>query len=131
MNGVASQTGYFGGIANTANLTGGAFTAATGFNGGGFIDWYLPSISELSTMYAQAKLWDSSNGAGSFWTHCGGNNLINANYWSSSSPVTPPVTPSTINSIPALSWEINGDTGFISQATVVGVNARVRAIRAF
>ncbi|KTD82781.1 DUF1566 domain-containing protein [Legionella waltersii] len=123
--GPSTQTGYFGGQLNTVNKSGGAFASATGFNGGGFSDWYLPSIFELGTMYSQARLWDSTHGAGNFWTHCAGVAFSNASYWSSSTSLT------TANPVPSFAWSINGNTGFVSQATVGVGTALVRAVRAF
>lgn len=126
--GTLNQTGYFGGSANTANAGGGAFAAATGFNGGGFADWYLPAIYELGTMYAQASLWDATNGPGNFWSHCGGVSLAATNYWSSSSSSN---TQATVNPVPSFAWQIAANTGFITQQTAGGAVGNVRAIRAF
>jgi hypothetical protein len=75
------------------------------YNGGGFSDWYLPSLMELRELYNQRNI-------------VGG--LLSSNYWSSSE----------INSFEA--WTINfGSATYAAVRTNKSNSAALRAIRSF
>lgn len=75
------------------------------YNGGGFSDWYLPSLMELRELYNQRNI-------------VGG--LLSGNYWSSSE----------ISSFEA--WAINfGTATYVGVRTNKSTNAALRAVRTF
>lgn len=112
----ATRVGIYGGIDNTSEIVrieeNGSYAAkiAQSHTGGGFGDWYLPSLEELRLMYNQKSV-------------IGG--FTNANYWSSTEiSGSPASNPSTM----AYAKDFNaGAEAPLSK----GSTARVRAIRKF
>ena len=106
----ATRIGF--GLANTnyiiANCSQAGIAArlCRSYTGGGYNDWYLPSLSELQQLYTKLK----QNGSGGF---------SSAYYWSSSE----------INSSPA--WNFNFSNGSAYIFTNKYLTSYVRAVRAF
>ena len=95
----ATETSYAAGLARA-------------YTGGGFTDWFLPSIDELAQMYTNKATINTTASAN------GGSNFANAYYWSS--------TESGISS----AWYKNLNHGYQSDGSKYG-EKDVRAVRAF
>jgi len=110
----AGKSGINGGSFNTDRIisTHGAGLGVTyaallasDYNGGGYGDWYLPSIDELNLMYTNLHL----QGVGGF---------ASAFYWSSTEPST------------SFAWILDFGTGDIGMSHK-SLQRRIRAVRAF
>jgi hypothetical protein len=118
----ALGTAIGNGAANTTAMiaacpSGGAGNSARAYTGGGFMDWFLPSLGELNAMYLYETSIVNTTDYG----------FAGANYWSSSQYTDPAVVPPVIS----FAWGqffVNGSqaTGGKDMMTVL-----VRPIRAF
>jgi hypothetical protein len=89
-----------------------AATACTGYNGGGYVDWFLPSRYELEQIYVNKEIINTTATAN------GGQDLTTDNYWSSSD----------VSQNSAIL--VNISSGAYSNASKSGTY-RVRAVRYF
>lgn len=124
---VSTARTYFTGESNTNNIlsTPGTFPAATAARAYSVTGdtctectpWYLPSQSELSTMYTQSTS-EINIGHTTFWTACGGLAPEPTFYWSSTQGSA------------AFSFPVNFATGSITSVAANSLQ-RIRAVRAF
>lgn len=64
-------------ILNRSGITSSAAALCASYEGGGYTDWYLPNLVELTAIYVQASVIDAACVA------LGGSALTATNYWSS------------------------------------------------
>lgn len=100
-------------ITGQAGHTGSAASLCTAYMGGGFNDWYLPSIDELSL------LWQNRYEVHKTFAGIGGTNLVYLTYWSSTE----------FSSTSA--WFFNFLGNDLANTVNKFVTHRVRAVRAF
>jgi len=89
-----------------------AATACTGYNYGGYVDWFLPSRYELEQIYVNKETINTTA------TENGGQDLTNSNYWSSS------------DNSQSTAILVNINTGAYANASK-SATYRVRAVRYF
>jgi hypothetical protein len=112
----ATRVGIYGGIDNTTDIVriegNGSYAAKTAqsYTGGGFGDWYLPSLEELKLIYNQ------KNTIGGF---------ADANYWTSTEIAGSPADN------PSITAYVKDFTAGAESALGKQSDARVRAIRKF